>query len=159
MPNRQRQIEKAKQEMATMYKIIKNDGGEDELSQDQPLLSMIKFNIAIMLDKFKEMGEEIKKLNEEAEQISWKSIAKQKTQTLQEFFPDYNPTFQTCPDEEAIRDMLKKVFDENEKLKAENEFLKADTDTDEELPSDVEEDLWVKAMEDAVVYSYTRPTD
>tara|TARA_R100000322_G_scaffold166569_1_gene133159 strand:- start:2825 stop:3142 length:318 start_codon:yes stop_codon:yes gene_type:complete len=105
MPNRQRQIEKAKQEMATMYKIIKNDEGEDELSKDQPLLSMIKFNIAIMLDKFKEMGEEIKK------------------------------------------------------LKAENEFLKADTDTDEELPSDVEEDLWMKAMEDAVVYSYTRPTD
>ena len=63
--------------------------------------------------------EKVKELKEEAEQISWKSIAKQKTQTLQEFFPDYNPTFQTCPDEEAIRDMLKKVFDENEKLKGE----------------------------------------
>ena len=47
----------------------------------------------------------------------WKSIAKQKTQALQEYFPDYNPAFQTCDDAEAIRMMLKKVFDENEILK------------------------------------------
>ena len=54
--------DKVKQEMATMYKIINNDEREYELSQDQPLLSMVVFNITIMLDKFKEMGEVIQKL-------------------------------------------------------------------------------------------------
>ena len=106
MPNRQ--IEKAKQEMATMYKIIKNDGGEDELSQDQPLLSMIKFNIAIMLDKFKEMGEEIKKLNEE-NGSAWAVYT----------------DFKLMKEE---RDGLKEAWEreekENEELKEENETLK-----------------------------------
>ena len=58
----------------------------------------------------------------EQQGYAWKSIAQTKTQTLQEFFPDYNPTFQTCSDEEAIRDMLKKVFDENKKLKEKCDF-------------------------------------
>ena len=65
----------------------------------------------------------------------WKCIARTKTETLQEFFPDYRPTFQTCSDEVAIRDMLKKVFDENK-------ILKINLETAQEELKQTAADLW-----------------
>jgi FtsZ-binding cell division protein ZapB len=49
--------EKIKDEMVTMYHIIMNDGDKYEIAKDQPLLTMVQFNIGLMLEKFKEMGD------------------------------------------------------------------------------------------------------
>ena len=50
------EIKEVKKEMKTMYHIIMNDGEKYELSDKQPLIKMVQFNIGLMLEKFKEMG-------------------------------------------------------------------------------------------------------
>jgi len=53
---RDEEIDSVKDEMATMYHIVMNDGDKYEISKDQPLLNMVQFNIGLMLEKLKEMG-------------------------------------------------------------------------------------------------------
>ena len=60
---------KVKEEMVTMYKIVMNDADETEISKDQPLLNMVRFNIGIMLMKFKAMSDSIINLKKENDEL------------------------------------------------------------------------------------------
>ena len=62
-------IAKVKEEMVTMYKIVMNDADETEISKDQPLLNMVRFNIGIMLMKFKAMSDSIINLKKENDEL------------------------------------------------------------------------------------------
>lgn len=65
-----------------------------------------------------ELLEEVKKLKEDENQC-WKAIAKNKTEILMKYLPDYNPLFYPGSDSENIEGCLKKLLDENKKLKEE----------------------------------------
>tara|TARA_R110000737_G_C14276158_1_gene431398 strand:- start:130 stop:534 length:405 start_codon:yes stop_codon:yes gene_type:complete len=53
-----------RKEMKIMYKLIMNDGGGYELSDNQSTLNQVQGNIRLMLDKYKLMSEEIAQLKE-----------------------------------------------------------------------------------------------
>ena len=55
--------ERMKEEMGTMYHIICNDGEMTSLDTSNSLLNMTRFNIGLMLDKFKEMSVDMEKYN------------------------------------------------------------------------------------------------
>ncbi len=63
-----------KKEMKTMYHIIMNDGEKYELSDKQPLIKMVQFNIGLMLEKFKEMGALI--IENAVKVIKWDALIK-----------------------------------------------------------------------------------
>jgi hypothetical protein len=63
-----------------------------------------------------ELLEEVKKLKEDENQC-WKAIAKNKTEILMKYLPDYNPILSGGSDSENIEGCLKKLLDENKKLK------------------------------------------
>jgi DNA-binding cell septation regulator SpoVG len=104
----------SKKEIEELREENKNLKIDLETSQDE-----LKQTAADLFNDIEKLEEENQKLTQNQGGYVWKSIAQTKTQTLQEFFPDYNPTFQACSDQEEIRDMLKKVFDENKALKEE----------------------------------------
>jgi len=69
-----------------------------------------------------ELLEEVKKLKNDENQC-WKAIAKNKTEILMKYLPDYNPILSGGSDSENIEGCLKKLLDENKKLKEENKKL------------------------------------
>ncbi len=69
-----------------------------------------------------ELLEEVKKLKEDENQC-WKAIAKNKTQILMKYLPDYNPLLSGGSDSENLEGCLKKIIEENKKLKEENKRL------------------------------------
>lgn len=64
--------EEIKKEMKIMYDIIMNDeNNECTMSKDQPVISMVKFNIGLMLEKFKTMSKMLKDSDDEIEQLKF----------------------------------------------------------------------------------------
>ena len=97
-------IAKVKEEMVTMYKIIMNDADETVISKDQPLVNMVRFNIGIMLLKFKAMSDSIINLKEDNEEIQFRLDG------------------MTCDRDQKAED-ADKLYEENEKLKEDNKKL------------------------------------
>jgi hypothetical protein len=112
-------LKKLKDEMATMYHIIMNDGDQYEISKDQSLLDMVQQNIGLMLEKFKDMGEVIKKLKEKLVEMKAQKEAivfhnKMKTEIIEEHEEKV----------EELEEEIKKLKEERDEYLIEMEQLK-----------------------------------